>query len=192
MISFKSLCTTQQEIPILHRYHSHSYVQHNKIHLFLTTSFKQLCTIHQAVCVLHDFLHSVVYNRDTDIYYSQRPSHSCVQQRKKHLFLTTPFTQLCTTHRESFISHGILHICVQHRKRHFFLTTSFTQMCRTQQETSLPHDTLHTFVYNTARDIYSLHPSHSCVQHSKRHLFLTSFTQLCTTQQETSIHSHRL
>ena len=103
----------------------------------------------------------------------------------------TSFTHLCTIQRQTSISHDILHTvvyniardisslrnsshnCVQHSRTHLFFTTSFTQSCTTQQETSFLHDILHTVLYNIARDISSLrNPSHSCVQHSKKYLYL--------------------
>jgi hypothetical protein len=209
--SFIEFCTTQQEISLPHdilhtvvystargisssRHLSHSCVQHSKRHLFLTTSFTHLCTTQQETSFLHGIFPTFVYNKARDIFSSRHLSHSCVQHSKRHTFLTISFTQLCTTKQEIFPSRHASHSCVQLSKRHLFLTTSFTQVCKTQQETSLPHDILHTVVHNTARDISSLrHPSHNCVQHSKRYLyFTTSLTQLCTTQQEVSIPSHRL
>jgi hypothetical protein len=72
-----------------------------------------------------------------------------------------------------------LNRCVQRSRTHLFLTTSFTQLCTTQQNISIPHDILHTVVYNTAVHIYSSrHPSHICVQRSKRYLYLlTDYTK---------------
>jgi len=85
-----------------------------------------------------------VYNTPRDIPSSRHPLRSCTEHTKRHLFLTTSSTQMCTTHQETSLPHDILHTdvyntpryipssrhpshnCVQHTKARLYLLTDYT------------------------------------------------------------------
>ena len=114
------------------RHPSQSFVQHTKRYFFLTISFRHLCTTHQETSLPHDILYAVAQNTPRDISSSRHPPHRCVQHTKRHLFLTTSSTQMCTTHQDTSLPHDILHTIVYNTPRHVYTFSQIIQCIKSK------------------------------------------------------------